>query len=318
MKSIREKEHRFRRFSTDFTDMISIIIPFYNEEQSLPILIDRLVKVCKKINKEYEIILLDDGSTDAKRQNYQLPITNYQLIHHRKRLGKGRALLTGYKAAKGGVIVFMDADLQNDPDDLPKFLEKIDEGYELVNGWRRDRKDTFLKTAPSAIFNFFLLRLLLKSKFHDINCGFKAMKRTVLEKIPLYGDNYRFLPIIADQEGFKTTEIIVSHQQRLYGKSKYGIIRLLFGLFDTLTTYFVYKFSEKPLHFFGPVGGSFFLLGFSMSLYLAFERLFFHVLLYRRPALLFGVSLIIVGVQIIMTGIIGELIVYLNKKAKES
>ncbi len=291
--------------------MISIIIPFYNEKDNLPILVDRLSEVCKKMQEEYEIILVDDGSTDDTKL---LSASSNKLIKHRKRLGKGKALLSGLKVARGNVIAFMDADLQDNPDDLPKFLQKIDEGYDLVNGWRKSRKDPIAKTLPSAIFNKFLIRFFLASKFHDVNCGFKVMRREVLEENPLYGDNYRFLPILAEKSGFKTTEVVVEHSPRLHGKSKYGFFRILSGLFDTFTTYFIFKFSERPLHFFGLVGGFLFLSGFFIAVYLTFERIFFGVLLYRRPSLLFAFLLIIVGLQVLMTGIIGELIVYLNKK----
>lgn len=295
--------------------MISIIVPFYNEEGSLPTLSEELLRVLEKIKENWEIIFVDDGSTDfGSVQISRGGQEKLKIITHRKRLGKGKALLTGFNNSKGDIIVFMDADLQNEPRDLPNFIKKVQEGYELVNGWRRERHDSLLKTLPSSIFNALMLKLLLHSDFHDINCGFKAMRREVLDTIPLYGDNYRFLPLIARQEGFKTTEIPVHHSPRKFGRSKYGFWRLLSGLFDTITTYFVYKFSEKPLHFFGPIGGVFFLIGFIINLHLAISRIFFHTMLYRRPLLWFGILLIIVGIQVVMTGIVAELIVFLNKK----
>lgn len=298
--------------------MLSVIIPFYNEEKSLNILINRLIEALKKINEEYEIILVDDGSNDSSIRRLADKVLNKQvkLISHKKKLGKGKALLTGFQESKGDVVAFMDADLQDDPSELPKFLEKINQGYDLVNGWRIERKDPLGKKIPSSIFNFFLLRLLLRSKFHDVNCGFKVMRRNVLEDISLYGDNYRFLPILADKSGYKTTEVTVQHHPRVYGKTKYGYFRLFSGLFDTLTTYFILKFSEKPLHFFGIVGLLFFLIGFTIAAVLTYQRIFYGMLLYRRPALLFAILLIIIGIQVIMTGIIGELIVYLHKKKK--
>jgi glycosyltransferase involved in cell wall biosynthesis len=307
--------------------MLSIIIPFYNEEKNLPILIDRLIDQTSKLKEEWEIILVDDGSTDAGASKLKVnppagatsDVTGgekLKVFKHKKRLGKGKALKTGVENAIGETIIFMDADLQDDPKDLPKFLEKINEGYDLVNGWRKRRFDPWTKTLPSSIFNFLILRILLRSSFHDVNCGFKAVRREILKTVPLYGDNYRFLPIIAQEQGFKTSEVVVSHHRRRFGSSKFGFWRLFFGLFDTLTTYFIFKFSEKPLHFFGPVGGILFFIGFFITLILAIERIFFSVLLYRRPILFLGLLLIIVGVQIMMTGIIAELIVYLNKKNK--
>ncbi|MBI2051769.1 glycosyltransferase family 2 protein [Candidatus Roizmanbacteria bacterium] len=296
--------------------MLSVIVPFHNEAESLKVLYPKLIRVAERMRKPYEVIFVDDGSTDesisklqSKNQKEQIKI-----IAHRKRLGKGRALLSGFQASKGDVLVFMDADLQDDPEDIPVFLSAIEKGYDLINGWRKERVDPLHKTVPSFILNNLLLKPLLRSRYHDVNCGFKAMRRTVLEQIPLYGDNYRFIPILAEKEGFKTSEVPVKHKPRKYGRSKYGVLRLFSGFFDTVTTYFIFRFSEKPLHFFGPVGLIIFLVGFGISLYLTIERLFFGVLLFRRPALLLGVLLIIVGIQIVMTGVIGELLVYLSKK----
>ncbi len=300
--------------------MISIIIPFYNEAESLPVLIDQLIEVLHRVKAEAEIILVDDGSNDSsklkvqslkpqfKTQNCQI-----KLISHRKRFGKGKALQTGIEKAVGETIVFMDADLQDDPADLPKFLEKINKGYDFVNGIRVERQDNFLVKAYSSLAAFFLKKFL-HSPFTDINCGFKAFKKEVLDEIVLYGNNFRFLPLAVFYQGFKVTEIPVKNQPRKFGSSKFGSKKLIGGIFDTLTAYFVYKFAEKPLHFFGPIGFFMFFAGFILSLYLAIERIFFDVLLYRRPALFLGVLLIVIGVQIITTGIIGELIVYLDKK----
>lgn len=297
--------------------MISLIIPFYNEAENLPILINQLYQVLKTLNGKYEIILVNDGSDDdslSALANLKVKRETLKIMSHRKRLGKGKALNTGFKAATGDIIIFMDADLQDDPRDIPLFLQKISRGYELVNGWRVKRNDGPSKTWPSYIFNTVLLKLFFHSRFHDINCGFKAMKRTVLNDIPLYGDNYRFLPIMAEQAGFKTTEVAVQHHPRKFGKSKYNALRLFFGVADTVTTYFVYRFSDKPLHFFGPIGAICFAIGSLIVGYYAIERLFFGMLLYRRPLILYGILLIIVGLQITMTGIIAELIVYLQKK----
>lgn len=296
--------------------MISIIIPFNNEKENIPSLIKGIRKALHKRGEPYEIVMVDDGSTDGSARVIQPEDSDVRLVVHKKRLGKGKALVDGFHVASGNSILFMDADLQDDPEEIPEFLKKLEEGYDFVNGWRKDRKDPLGKRLPSVIFNFFLLKLFLKSKFHDINCGFKIMRREVLEQIPLYGDNYRFLPILAEKSGFKTTEIVVTHHPRIHGVSKYGFFRLFSGFIDTLTTYFVYQFSEKPLHFFGPVGTLIFISGSFITLYLVYERIFFGILLYRRPALLLGILLVIVGIQIVMTGFLGELIVYLDKRRK--
>lgn len=290
----------------------------------MPALMEELVDNLKGV--EYELIFVDDGSVDKSILNIKNKIskthiknkeTKIKIVSHRKREGKGKALKTGFEESKGDVIVFIDADLQDNPKDIRKFLKRIDEGYNLVNGWRKKRRDGLSKTLPSSIFNFILLRIFLRSRFHDINCGFKALRREVLTEIPLYGDNYRFLPLAAEQMGFKTTEVVVNHRERRYGKSKYGSLRLIFGLFDTLTAYFIQRFAEKPLHFFGPAGAIFFAAGFLISLHLTIERLFFGTLLYRRPVLHLAILLLIVGAQIVMTGIVAELLVYLNKKKEK-
>lgn len=304
--------------------MISVIIPFYNEEQNLPILVDELKKNLQGL--DYEVIFVNDGSID-NGLNILLNKTKIDknsrsgkfvniIISHRRRLGKGKALLTGFKASKGDIIVFMDADLQDDPRDLPRFLEKINKGYDFINGARTERKDNFLIRIYSTMASFFL-KLFLHSPYTDINCGFKAFKRDVLSNFVFYGNNFRFFPLAVYYQGFKVTEIPVVNHPRKYGQSKFGQTKLFVGMIDTLTAYFLYRFSEKPLHFFGTIGGAFFSLGFIIALILTVERLFFGVLLYRRPALLLAILLIVVGVQIIMTGIVGELIVYLSKKNKQ-
>jgi len=294
--------------------MISIIIPYYNEEKNIPILTEEINTVMKQTGKEYEVILVDDGST-AKLQptTHNLPTITY--IEHKKRMGKGEALNTGLAVARGDIIVFMDGDLQDDPHDIPSFLQKIEEGYELVNGIRSKRKDTGIIKLYSGLANV-VLRGAFKSPFTDINCGFKMFKRKVVDSSPLYGNNFRFLPLSAYYQGFKVGEVAVNNRKRMHGTSKFGVSKLFIGLLDMVTAYFVFKFAERPLHFFGMIGGVLFSVGFAISLYLTIERLFFNVLLYQRPLLQLGIVLIIVGIQIIMTGLMGELIVYFNKMKK--
>ena len=290
--------------------MISIIIPFYNEEKNIPILLQEIDEVMRKENKPFEVVLVDDGS----EKKIQTPNSNsIKLIEHKKRMGKGEALKTGMSHANGNIIIFMDGDLQDDPHDFPSFFAKLEDGYDLVNGIRSKRKDTGIIQLYSHLANS-VLRNIFKSPFTDINCGFKAFKREVLENMPLYGNNFRFLPLSAYYQGFKVAEIPVNNRKRIHGESKFGMSKLFIGLLDMTTAYFVFKFAERPLHFFGTMGGILFSAGFFISLYLAYERIFFNVLLYRRPLLQLGIVLIIVGIQIVMTGLIGELIVYLNKQ----
>src|SRR3989338_8597656 len=294
--------------------MISIIIPFYNEKESLPVLIDQLIDQMEKLKKECEVVLVDDGSSD----NFQFSIFNFKsnikLVKHKKRLGKGQALKTGIENSHGDIIIFMDADLQDDPKDIQKFLKKINEGYDFVNGIRTDRQENFLVKSYSYLATKFL-KIFLHSPFTDINCGFKVFKKEVLKDFNFYGNNFRFFPLATFLNGYKISEVSVVNNQRKFGKTKFGKSKIFVGILDTLTAYFLFKFSEKPLHFFGLIGGFLFLIGFLISLYLAIERIFFNVLLYRRTVLQLGILLIIVGIQIVMTGIIGELIVYLNKKS---
>ena len=293
--------------------MISIIIPFYNEAESLPILVDQLIDQLDKIKKEYEIVLVDDGSDDAFASKLKVKSEKLKVISHRKRFGKGQALKTGIENSSGEIIIFMDADLQDDPKDIHKFFKKINEGYDFVNGIRTNRQENFLVKSYSYLATKFL-KIFLHSPFTDINCGFKAFKKEVLKDFNFYGNNFRFFPLATFLNGYKVSEISVVNNQRKFGKTKFGKSKIFVGILDTLTAYFLFKFSEKPLHFFGLIGGLLFFIGFLISFYLAVERIFFNVLLYRRPVLQLGILLIIVGIQIVMTGIIGELIVYVNKK----
>lgn len=294
--------------------MISIIIPFYNEEKNIPILLQEIETIMKEDSRSYEVLLVDDGS-EQKIESSALKFEHIHFIQHKKRLGKGEALKTGLSHAKGEIIVFMDGDLQDDPHDLPAFFDKLEDGYDLVNGKRSKRKEIGLIKFYSALANS-VLKNIFKSPFSDINCGFKALRRDVIEDMPLYGNNFRFLPLSAFYKGFRVAEIEVHNRKRLHGISKFGASKLFVGLLDMTTAYFVFKFAERPLHFFGLIGGILFVGGFLISLYLAFERIFYNVLLYRRPLLQLGIVLIIVGIQIVMTGLIGELIVYLNKNKK--
>lgn len=292
--------------------MISIIIPFHNESENIPILLTEIKEVMEKNTIVYEVVLVDDGSGENIESSTRTFLSTSYIQHH-KRLGKGEALKTGLKNAKGDLIIFMDGDLQDDPNDIPVLLKKLHEGYDLVNGIRTKRKDTGIIRLYSAFANK-VLRSVFKSPFTDINCGFKIFRREVLTEMPLYGNNFRFLPLSAYYRGYKVSETPVNNRKRIHGVSKFGAAKLFVGLLDMTTAYFVFKFAERPLHFFGAIGSSMFALGFLINAYLAVERIFFQVLLYRRPVLWLGILLMIIGVQILMTGLIGELIVYLHKK----
>ncbi len=296
--------------------MISIIIPYNDEEKNIPVLLGEINEAMKPEKEEYEVILIDDGSK-LKVAEKDFKYSNIRLFTHRKRMGKGEALRTGVRHAQGELILFMDGDLQDDPNDISKFLVEIRGGSDLVNGIREKRKDTFLIKTYSFFANF-IMKNIFRSPFSDINCGFKMFKKETLDEFPLYGNNFRFFPLSVFYRGYRVSEVPVHNRTRIHGVSKFGTKKVFTGVLDMITAYFVYIFAEQPLHFFGSIGGIIFLIGFLISAYLAFERIFFGVLLYRRPILQLGIVFIIVGIQIIMTGLIGELIVYFNKNRKTS
>ncbi len=298
------------------SEKLSVIIPFLNEEENLSRLYKQRSSSLNDLDLEYEIIFVNDGSTDKGAKIIrEIAEKNPQVIlkEHRIKKGKGEALATGLKSASGSLILFMDADLQDDPADIAKFYNKINQGYDFVNGIRKKREDNIVIKLYSKVFNWFL-RQFLKSPFTDINCGFKMFRKEIADSMSFYANNFRFLPLFAFSQGYKVSEVAVNNRPRVYGKTKFGIKKIFIGIIDTFTAYFLYKFSQSPLHFFGIIGGVIFLFGFLILSYLTFERLVFNHLLYRRPLLQFGVLLIVVGVQIIMTGFLGELIVYFNKQ----
>lgn len=295
--------------------MISIIIPFHNEEKNITILHDELTKEMKKLGEPYEVVFINDGSTDysdKEARDLQKKDSHVTYTAFQRKSGKGSALSRGIEKSKGDVLVFMDGDLQDDPKYIGAFYRKLQEGYDLVNGIRQLRKDNDIVKTYSKLGNSFL-RKLLHSPFTDVNCGFKMFRKEVLDDIALYANNFRFFPIAAFYHGYRVTEIPVTNRERKYGVTKFGIKKPFIGLIDTLTAYFIYQFAERPLHFFGVVGAVCFLIGLIVAGYFIVERVLYGHLLYRRPLFLVALFLIVVGLQIVMTGFIGELIVYMHK-----
>ncbi|ODS35026.1 glycosyl transferase [Candidatus Altiarchaeales archaeon WOR_SM1_SCG] len=301
---------------------VSIVIPVLNEEKNIPILYLELKKVMDALDKNYEIIFIDDGSTDKTfniLKELREKDKKVKIIKFRKNFGQTSAIQAGFDHAKGDVLIITDGDLQNDPADIPKLLEKLDEGFDVVSGWRADRKDPFFtKKIPSKISNW-LASALTCVKIHDFGCTLKAYTRDSLEDVRIYGEMHRYIPALVAWSGFSVTEIKVNHRPRKYGKTKYGIKRLLKGFLDLINLKFWMEYSTRPLHLFGFLGLCLFFMGFITGLYLTIMRLFYGVSLSNRPLLLLAVLLVVLGMQFIIFGFLGELIVrvYYDEKDRK-
>ncbi|MHA2215346.1 MAG: glycosyltransferase family 2 protein [Candidatus Hodarchaeales archaeon] len=290
---------------------LSIVIPLYNEEESIHSLYEKLKDNLRKIGKSYEIIFIDDGSTDRTFEaikNIRKKDRNTEVISFRKNFGQTAAIKAGFDNAKGEIIVTMDGDLQNDPGDIEKLLKKVEEGYEVVSGWRHNRKDPILKKIPSKISNW-LNNKLSGLDIHDSGCTLKAYKKEATEDLELYGEIHRYIPAILDWRGFKVGEVKVRHHPRKYGKTKYGQWRLVKGFLDLVNLKFWTQYSSRPLHFFGPIGLLQLLLGFFIGLYLSILRLFFGQSLANRPLLFAAILLMLLGVQFITFGFLSEIMI---------
>ncbi|MDD3926704.1 MAG: glycosyltransferase family 2 protein, partial [bacterium] len=251
--------------------MLSLVIPVYNEEDALPHLYQALKKVLSEQNYDYEIIFVDDGSRDGSRQvlrSLRQEDPRIRIIAFRRNFGKAAALDCAFKSACGRIIVTMDADLQDEPGEIPRFLSKLDEGYDLVSGWKFKRYDPVSKTLPSKLFNR-VTAAMSGLDLHDFNCGFKAYRREVVQEIELYGELHRYIPVLAHWRGFKVAEIEVEHHPRLYGTSKYGWERFARGFFDLLTVTLLTKYIRRPLHFFGSIGAVMSSAGILIGLYMS-------------------------------------------------
>ncbi|MGD9899566.1 MAG: glycosyltransferase family 2 protein [Calditrichaceae bacterium] len=288
---------------------LSIVIPLYNEVDSLALLTEGIVSRINSLNKKFEIIFIDDGSSDGsfdelmklKKEHPEL-----RIIQFRKNYGKSAALSEGFKRANGDIVITMDADLQDDPAEIPKLIEKIEGGLDLVSGWKKRRHDPITKTIPSKLFNS-TTRLITGIKIHDFNCGLKAYRNDVIKSIPVYGELHRYLPVLAHWQGFRIGEITVTHHARKFGKTKFGISRFFNGFFDLLTVMFITRFRQKPLHLFGFFGLVSMFIGLLISLYLTI--LWFQGnSIGQRPLLFLGVLMLIVGVQSFSLGLIGEML----------
>jgi glycosyltransferase involved in cell wall biosynthesis len=289
---------------------LSIIIPLNNEEGNIVPLYQKLSEQLQRIQRTYEIIFVDDGSTDKtfeKISRFHTQDPYVKVIKFRKNFGKSTALNVAFHYAKGQIIITMDGDLQDDPEEIPKFLAKIEEGFDLVSGWKYPRVDPIAKTLPSKFFNN-LTSLLTGVDLHDFNCGFKAYKRVVINNIQLYGEMHRYIPALAAWNGFKITEIKIKHHPRYSGRSKFGFSRLIKGIMDLITVNFLTNYSSRPLHIFGVPGFASLFVGFIIGMYLVFQKYVNNILIGEHPLLLLSVLLILIGLQFISLGLIGEML----------
>ena len=297
--------------------LLSIVVPLYNEEESVKELYTEISDNCKNsvsngLISEWEVLFVSDGSTDGSEQLIKDLVQkdgggHIHLIAFRKNFGKAAALQAGFRHAKGDIVITMDADLQDDPAEIENFIKKIDEGYDLVSGWKYNRLDSLEKRLPSKLFNK-VTTSLSGVKLHDFNCGFKAYRKEVVKSIDLYGEMHRYIPVLANRKGFRITEIKVHHRKREHGKSKYGMERYLRGLFDSMTTSFLSKFYDRPMYFFGTIGLLLFFAGFAICGYLTVLKIMGQAI-GGRPMLVLGVLCIVLGIQSFTTGFIGDMIV---------
>jgi glycosyltransferase involved in cell wall biosynthesis len=294
---------------------ISVLVPVMDEEATVAELAARVADVLDGLGRSFEIIFIDDGSSDATcervREAHRLD-ERVKLIRLRRNFGKAAALCAGFDGSSGEILITMDGDLQDDPDEIPRFLDKLEgEGLDLVSGWKRQRQDPIGKRYPSRLFNW-ATRLLAQVDLHDFNCGFKAYRRAVLDQIAVYGELHRYIPVLASRRGFTIGELPVRHHARQHGRSKYGFGRLYKGPLDLITVLFITKYTRRPLHLFGVLGGLAFCLGLVINVYLAALWWLRQEGLSNRPLLLLGVLLMLLGIQVMMTGLIGEMITFKN------
>ncbi len=289
---------------------ISVVVPLLNEEESLPLLYRELDDVLSVSGKSYELIFVNDGSTDSSQEvlaGLHESDSHVVVVNFRKNFGQTAAMAAGFDFAQGEVIIAMDADLQNDPRDIPKLVAKIDEGYDVVTGWRYDRKDTFInRRLPSIIANKLISRTTGVG-LHDYGCTLKAFRREVIKNVHLYGEMHRFIPALASGVGMKYTEVKVNHRARQFGATKYGISRTVRVILDLLTVKFLLSYSTRPIHIFGFMGLISGGCGFLIALIMTIQRLFFGISLSGRPLLFLAVLLIILGFQFVSMGLIAEL-----------
>ncbi len=298
---------------------LSIVVPAYNEEKNVIAVYNSLVHNLADVKKEYEIIFINDGSTDStldELKNLRDKDKRVKILSFTKNFKKGSALAAGLKRASGNIVITMDSDMQDNPNEIPKLLSKLEEGYDMVVGWKYPRKDPLNKILASKVFNF-LVRVLTKIKIHDCDSNFRAMRKNVIPHLEIYSGLYRYIPVIAHQNGFKVTEVKVKHFPRLHGKSKYNLSRMYTGIFDLITIKFLLEYNKRPLHFFGSIGSLLSFSGLITGFYLLYLKIFLGQSIGQRPLLILTILLIFMGMQFISIGLIGEMIANISQKKKE-
>jgi glycosyltransferase involved in cell wall biosynthesis len=293
---------------------VSVVVPVLNEGETVQTLADQVLSVLDSLGRSAEVVFVDDGSHDDTVEKIRAAHDTdprVRLVWLRRNFGKAAALCAGFDACRGDLIVTMDGDLQDDPAEIPKLLEKLEsEDLDLVSGWKQQRKDPISKRLPSKLFNW-VTRKMAQIDLHDFNSGFKLYRREVLDEIALYGELHRYIPVLASRKGFSIGEIAVRHHPRRFGTSKYGWDRFYKGLLDLITVLFITRYTRRPLHLFGVIGLGALVVGFGINLYLAILWAQGQTLS-NRPLLLLGVLLMLLGIQVLTSGLIGEMITFKN------
>lgn len=298
---------------------LSVVVPVKDEALSLGPFWRKLATVLKQIGKPYEVIFVDDGSTDGSFEKLTAIARQHavvSLVKFQGNFGKSAALQAGFDHAQGELVATLDADLQDEPTELPKLLKKLESGYDLISGWKEHRQDPISKIIASRVFNG-ITSLLTGVRFRDFNSGFKVYRRAVLDELRLYGELHRFIPVFAARANFRVAEVPVKHNPRLFGKTKYGIERVLRGFFDLITVVFLTGYLRRPGHFFGGIGLVFLLAGLLINGYITYIRLTTGSIQFRFPLLFLGVLCVIVGVQFISTGLLAEMLTHLGAKERK-
>jgi glycosyltransferase involved in cell wall biosynthesis len=297
--------------------MLSVVVPVFNEEESLQVFYKELLRVAVGLDKDYELIFIDDGSTDSSLEilrDFAKKDNTVRIFSFRKNQGKAEALTFGFQKSLGDYIITLDADLQDKPSELPKLFVKVKEGFDVVCGWRKNRQDPLANVLSSKFFNL-ITSMLWGLHLHDYNCGLKLYTSQAAKSLRLYGGLHRFIPALVFQKGFKVTEVVVLHEKRKYGKSKFGFSKVFKDIPDMFTMLFLTRYSDRPLHFFGLVGGILLFIGILILGYLTILR-FQGETIGRRPLLFFGMLLVLSGLQVFFTGFLADLMINLSRQSK--